>query len=67
MPSSVVANMDYDEGKATLRITYISGAMYDYLGVPPEVFEEMKAAGSKGKFLNYVIKGKYRYKKIRKA
>ena len=67
MPSSVVADMDYNEGKSSLRITYTSGAVYDYLGVPPEIFEEMKIAGSKGTFLNYVIKGKYRYKKIRKA
>ena len=65
MPSSVVANMKYNEPAATLRITYTSGSVYDYKGVPPDVFEEMKAAGSKGTFLNYRIKGKYRYKKVR--
>jgi hypothetical protein len=65
MPSSVVANMDYDEEKSTLRITYTSGAVYNYLGVPADVFDEMKEAASKGTFLNYRIKGKYRYKRIR--
>jgi hypothetical protein len=65
MPSSVVADMEYNDEKSSLRITYTSGAVYDYMGVPPEVFKEMKIAGSKGTFLNYMIKGKYRYKKIR--
>lgn len=67
MPSSVVADMEYNEKKSSLRITYTSGAVYDYIGVPPEVFKEMKIAGSKGRFLNYMIKGKYRYKRIRRA
>ena len=65
MPSSVVAAMEYIENVSTLRITYTSGNVYDYKGVPPEVFEEMKVAGSKGTFLNYRIKGKYRYKKVK--
>ncbi|MGZ3871934.1 MAG: KTSC domain-containing protein [Mucilaginibacter sp.] len=65
MPSSVVAAMKYNESSSTLRITYTSGRVYDYRGVPPEVYEEMKTAGSKGTFLNYRIKGKYSYKKIR--
>ena len=57
--------MKYNEAASTLRITYTSGKVYDYRDVLPEVYEEMKAAGSKGAFLNYSIKGKYRYKKIR--
>jgi len=65
MPSSVVAAMDYNKDAHTLRITYTSGAVYDYRNVPPDVYEEMKAAGSKGTFLNYEIKGKYRYKRIK--
>lgn len=65
MPSSVVAAMKYDETANTLRITYTSGKVYDYKNVPPEVFEEMKEADSKGAFLNYHIKGKYRYKKVK--
>lgn len=65
MPSSVVAAMKYNKAASTLRITYTSGNVYDYRDVPPEVYEEMKVAGSKGTFLNYSIKGKYRYKKVR--
>jgi len=65
MPSSVVAAMKYIAPASTLRITYTSGSVYDYKGVPPEVFEEMEVAGSKGTFLNYRIKGKYRYKRVK--
>jgi hypothetical protein len=65
MPSSVVAAMDYNEHEHTLRITYTSGAVYDYRNVPPDVFEEMKVADSKGTFLNYEIKGKYLYKRVK--
>ena len=57
--------MDYNEGKHTLRITYTSGAVYDYRNVPPDVYEEMKGADSKGAFLNYEIKGRYKYKKVK--
>lgn len=65
MPSSVVAAMEYNDEAQILRITYTSGAVYDYRNVPPDVYEEMKDADSKGTFLNYEIKGKYRYKRVK--
>lgn len=64
MPSSVVAAMNYDEASSTLRITFVSGMIYDYKNVPEQVYLDMKASGSKGVFLNQKIKGKYRFKKI---
>lgn len=64
MPSSVVAAMNYDEASSTLRITFVSGMIYDYKNVPEQVYLDMKASGSKGVFLNQEIKGKYRFKKI---
>ena len=65
MPSSVVAAMEYNDEAQILRITYTSGAVYDYRNVPPDVYEDMKEADSKGTFLNYEIKGKYRYKRVK--
>lgn len=64
MPSTVVASMVYNEKRATLRVTYVSGKIYDYKNVPPEVYAEMRSAPSKGKFLNERIKGHYPFKKI---
>ena len=64
MPSSVIAALKYDTGSSTLRVIYVSGAVYDYKNVPEEIYNRMKASFSKGAFLNQNIKGKYDYEKI---
>lgn len=64
MPSSVVAHMKYDPLTAVLRITFVSGLVYEYMNVPEQVYTSLKISGSKGRFLNRYIKGHYRYKKI---
>jgi hypothetical protein len=65
MPSSVVAYMSYKADLKTLRVHFVSGVVYDYKKVPPEVYEAMKTADSKGTYLNKHIKGHYEFKKIR--
>lgn len=64
MPSSVVASMKYIPERSVLRVTYVSGMVYDYLDVPSTVYAEMRTATSKGKFLNEKIKGHYPFKKV---
>ena len=64
MPSSVVASFNYDASTATLRVTYVSGSVYEYKDVPETVYNDMRASGAKGIFLNQNIKGKYRYEKV---
>ena len=64
MPSSVVAEMIYDDETEILRIIFVSGMAYDYKKVPLEVYEAMKASGSKGTFFNQNIKGKYDFDKV---
>ncbi|SDD72538.1 KTSC domain-containing protein [Dyadobacter soli] len=64
MPSSVVAQMIYNEEKETLRIVYVSGMVYDYKNVPWEVYQAMKTSGSKGTFLNKHIKGNFEFEKV---
>ena len=65
MPSSVVAAIKYDPNSATLRVIYVSGSVYDYKKVPETVYNQMKAASSKGVFLNKQIKPNYEYEKIK--
>ena len=65
MPSSVVATIRYDVNSSTLRVVYVSGAVYDYKKVPEEIYNEMKKAFSKGEFLNKQIKPNYEFKKIK--
>lgn len=64
MPSSVINKYHYFPETEILRIFYQSGAVYDYLKVPVEIIERFKTVQSKGRFLNYVIKPKFKYKKI---
>jgi lysyl-tRNA synthetase class 2 len=64
MPSTVVAHIDYYPESATLRITFTSGEIYDYLHVPLNIYEAMRKATSKGFYLNKFIKGHFTYRKI---
>jgi hypothetical protein len=56
--------MHYDPALQVLRITYVTGKIYDYMGVPAQIMEEMKTASSKGIFINRRIKGHYPYKYV---
>lgn len=64
MPSSVVDTYLYFPETEILRIIYQSGAVYDYLKVPAEIVERFKTTQSKGQFLNYIIKPKFKYRKV---
>jgi hypothetical protein len=65
MPSSVVAAIKYDVPSSTLRVIYVSGAVYDYKKVPQEIYDEMKSAFSKGEYLNKNIKPNYNFERIK--
>ena len=64
MPSTVVASFSYDPESQTLKVVFRSGMVYEYINVPPEKYEEMKNAFSKGIYLNTEIKGKYPFRKV---
>jgi hypothetical protein len=64
MPSTVIANYAYDSERMLLRVTFVSGMVYEYLEVPPEIFEQMKSSFSKGIYLNKQIKGNYKFRKV---
>lgn len=64
MPSSVVAHYRYDREKLVLTVHFVSGLVYEYLGVPENIYEAMRLSQSKGIYLNKYIKGNYEYKKI---
>lgn len=64
MPSSVIDHFNYDPGSAILRVTFVSGLVYEYKDVPKGIYDKMKTSISKGKFLNKNIKGKFLFDKI---
>ena len=59
--SSNIARYRYDENGHVLTVEFKNGSTYNYYDVPQMVFEQMKAASSKGEFLARNIKGAYRY------
>ena len=63
MPSSVIAAMDYDSASEILRISFVSGMIYEYRNVPEKIYKRMKGATSKGIFFNRNIRGKYPFEK----
>ena len=64
MPSTVISTIDYDPASSMLRITFVSGLIYEYKDVPETVYQGLKTSTAKGIYLNKNIKGKFQYEKI---
>jgi len=54
----------YDEGSRTLDVAYSASGEYRYFDVGPEVYAWLMKAESKGKFVNRLVKEKYRYERL---
>lgn len=67
MPSSVIRAHAYDAQARCLRITFVSGAVYDYGEVPPEVAKGLAEAGSRGRFFSLWIRDRYPYRRVIEA
>jgi len=64
MPSSVIRFFRYVPDTRELKVTFVSGRLYVYEDVPPEVAAAFKAARSKGTFFNQEIRDRYVYRDI---
>ncbi len=54
--SSMIHAVGYDADTNELEAIFTSGRIYRYKGVPPEVYDKLLKANSKGSFMNsYVI------------
>lgn len=60
--SSNIRAIDHDGND--LIVEYKSGAKYRYKNVSNDLFESLKSAESKGRFMNSEIKGKFDYERI---
>jgi hypothetical protein len=65
MPSTVISSFIYIPEENILRITFVTGTVYDYLDVTVETYEAMKASFAKGIFFNENIKGKFECVKVK--
>lgn len=57
--SSNIESIGYDESKEILEIEFKRGNIYQYKGVPDNIFQNLLRAGSHGKYFNVHIKDKY--------
>jgi len=64
MPSTAIKHFYYDESSQILLITFITNLTYRYKDVPLKVYQMLKAAGSKGRYFNYHIKGNFEYELV---
>ena len=64
MPSSVIRRFSYDEPARRLRVTFVSGEVYEYEAVTSEAAAEFKAAPSKGRFFGPNIRDRYPYRRL---
>ncbi|MCK1287906.1 KTSC domain-containing protein [Bradyrhizobium sp. 44] len=64
MPSSVIRFFRYAPETRELKVTFVSGRLYVYEDVPPEVAAAFRNARSKGTFFNREIRDRYLYRDI---
>jgi len=57
--SSVIKRIAYCEEDRILRVTFLSGKVYDYSDVPDFRFDSMVGYYSVGEYYNFYIKGSY--------
>jgi hypothetical protein len=57
--SSWMASVLYNGERATLDVELHSGAVYQYLSVPLEIFQSLLRAESYGAYLNRHIRGQF--------
>ena len=62
--SSVILSVGYDAETQVLEVEFIRGAVYQFSGVPREVYDGILVADSKGKYFHANIKNIYSFLKL---
>ena len=58
--STAIIGHGYDAANRVLALKFNGGRLYRYADVPAEVYEELKAAKSLGRFFGSRINGKFK-------
>jgi hypothetical protein len=64
MPSTVIRDIAYNVATRQLTVTFVTGRVYAYADVPPDVHNAFRASGSKGRFFNQEIRDNYDCREI---
>ena len=64
IPSAVIKAYSYDPSAKELRIKFRSEGIYVYQDVPPDTFDALNAAFSKGEFFAAHIRNNYTFRRV---
>ena len=62
--SSNIASIGYDPNSQTLEVEFHGGRVYQYYGVPQQMFDNLVQAPSAGRFFHVYIREGYPYSRI---
>ena len=62
--SSNIASVGYDDASQNLEVEFLTGAIYEYYGVPGSVYQELVNASSVGGYFAQRIKNTYGFSRI---
>jgi hypothetical protein len=65
LESTALARVSYDEVTQGLEAEFRDQTIYQYCGVPPEVYAALLRAESKGRFLNAAIRDRFPHQLVR--
>ena len=60
----MIRSVSYDERHSLLEIEFTSGKIYQYEAVLEEVYRGLMSAGSKGRYFEEQINGRFRYSRM---
>jgi hypothetical protein len=63
MPSTVIKDFEYDAASRRLMIRFRHGGVYEYSGVPPDTYEDLRHSRSKGRFFHERIRDRFRFRR----
>lgn len=62
--SSNIVAIGYQAEIAVLEVEFLNGSIYQYHGVPLDVYDGFMHAASKGQYLNARIKGRFQFRQV---
>lgn len=62
--SSNIRSVGYDHQTQTMEVEFMNGTIYQYYGVPENIYDQMMGEQSKGRFLNTYIRNQYPYSRV---
>jgi hypothetical protein len=57
--STAIRAVGYDQATQRMKIAFVEGHTYDFCRVPQHIFDGLLRAGSKGRYYDIHIRGRY--------